>query len=80
MFEEYEKNKKKQVSLMRSLLDYGMGLIITIVGIFFLFRHKFNIPLNKTYPPDYYDIILGAIFILYGVWRTYRGYKKNYFK
>ena len=80
MFEEYEKKKKKQVSLMRSLLDYGMGIIITVVGIFFLFRHKFNIPLNKTYPADNIDKILGGIFIIYGVWRTYRGYKKNYFK
>jgi hypothetical protein len=80
MLEEYEKNKKKEVSLMRSLLDYGMGIIITIAGIFFLFREKFNLPLNKTYPPDYIDKILGGIFIIYGIWRTYRGYKKNYFK
>ena len=80
MFEEYEKNKKKQVSLMRSVLDYGMGVIIFFVGVFFLFRDKINLPLNKSYPPDNIDKILGGIFIVYGLWRTYRGYKKNYFK
>jgi hypothetical protein len=80
MFEEYEKEKKKQVSIMRALLDYGMGVIITIAGIFFFFRDKFDLPLNKAYPPDNKDKILGAMFVLYGIWRTYRGYKKNYFK
>jgi hypothetical protein len=80
MFEEYEKKKKQQVSLMRSLLDYGMGIIITLVGIFFFFRDQFDLPLNKSYPPDGKDKLLGVIFVIYGVWRTYRGYKKNYFK
>jgi hypothetical protein len=80
MFEEYENKKKKQVSLMRSLLDYGMGLVIFCLGIFFFCRSMFNLPINKSYPPDYVDKILGGIFIVYGAWRTYRGYKKNYFK
>lgn len=80
MFEEYEKKKRRDVSLMRSLLDYGMGIIITVVGIFFFFRGQFNLPLNKTYPPDWKDKLLGVMFVVYGIWRTYRGYKKNYFK
>lgn len=81
MFEEYEKKKRKQVSLMRSLMDYGMGILILAAGIFFFFRGKFgDIELNQRFPPDSLDYIFGAICLVYGTWRIYRGYKKNYFK
>ncbi len=80
MFEEYEKNKKKQVSLMRSLLDYGMGVLILLAGFFFLFRGRFDLPLNERFPPNETDKIFGFICLLYGGWRIYRGYKKNYFR
>ena len=80
MFEEYEKKKRKQVSMMKSLLDYGMGIIILFVGIFFFFRSRLSIPLNERFPPNDIDKIFGAICILYGGWRIYRGYKKNYFR
>ena len=80
MFEEYEKKKRKQISMMRSLLDYGMGLLIFVLGLFFLFRNKFHLSLNETFPPNDIDKIFGAVCILYGGWRIYRGYKKNYFR
>ena len=80
MFEEYEKRKRKQVSLMRSVMDFGMGILILVMGMFFFFRDKLNISFNKSFPPDDIDKILGAICMLYGVWRIYRGVKKNYFR
>lgn len=79
MFEDYEKRKKKQVSLMRSVLDYGMGLLILALGVFFFFRNTFDIPFNEKFPPNEIDKIFGAVCLLYGSWRIYRGYKKNYF-
>jgi hypothetical protein len=80
MFEEYEKKKRKQVSSMRSIMDYSMGLIILLIGIFFFFRARFDIGFNETFPPNDIDKIFGAICVVYGVWRIYRGYKKNYFR
>jgi len=80
MFEEYEKKKRRQVSLMRSLLDYGMGFIILLIGIFFVFRNRLDISFNEDFPPNDIDKIFGGICILYGCWRIYRGYKKNYFR
>ncbi len=80
MFEDYEKKKKKQVSLMRSILDYGMGVIILGLGVFFFFRDKFNIAFNEQFPPNNIDKIFGVVCMIYGVWRLYRGYKKNYFR
>lgn len=80
MFEDYEKKKRKQISLMKSLLDYGMGLLILLAGLFFFFRNKFHLSFNERFPPNDIDKIFGVIAILYGCWRIYRGYKKNYFK
>jgi hypothetical protein len=80
MLEEYEKKKRKQVSLMRSMMDYGIGILITGAGLFFFFRRFFKIPFNESFPPDDMDYIFGAICLLYGIWRIYRGYKKNYFR
>jgi hypothetical protein len=80
MFEDYEKKKRKQISFMKSLLDYGMGLLILLAGLFFFFRSKIKIPFNERFPPNDIDKIFGIICLLYGCWRIYRGYKKNYFR
>lgn len=80
MIEEYEKRKRKQFSFVRSLLDYGMGLLLFLAGIFFLFRDRFSPELNERFPPNELDIVFGVICIIYGAWRIYRGYKKNYFR
>ena len=81
MFEEYERKKRKQVSMMRSLLDYGMGLLIFLAGIAFFFRNKLgNVSFNQRFPPNDIDKMFGAICLVYGAWRIYRGYKKNYFR
>lgn len=79
MFEEYEKRKRSQISVMRSVMDYGMGLLILLVGIFFLFHEHFKFSFLK-FPPSAEDKIFGGIFLVYGIWRIYRGYKKNYFQ
>ena len=80
MIEEYEKQKRKQIGSMRALMDYAIGVLITAAGIFFLVRGKFKLQFNESFPPNYMDKIFGVICILYGSWRIYRGYKKNYFR
>ena len=80
MFEEYEKKKRRQVAGMKSMMDYGMGIIFIAAGLFFFFRDKFKLSFNERFPPDDIDKILGVIIVIYGAWRLYRGYKKNYFR
>ena len=80
MIEEYERRKRKQVSLMKAMLDFGMGILILTAGIFFFFRDWFDSRLNEKFPPDGLDKLFGAICIIYGAWRIYRGYKKKYFR
>ena len=79
MLEEYEKRKRRQVALMRSILDYGVGILILLAGTFLFFRDGFDISFNETFPPNKWDKIFGVICVAYGGWRIYRGYKKNYF-
>lgn len=80
MIEDYEKKRKKQVSFMRSVFDYGIGTLILAVGVFLVIRDRFDLAFNERFVPNYMDKVFGAICILYGGWRIYRGYKKNYFK
>jgi threonine/homoserine/homoserine lactone efflux protein len=77
--EEYEIKRRKQLSRARSVVDYTMGLLFFAVGIYLLFFDKrewdfFNLP------PRAGNYILGGMFLIYGGWRIYRGYRKNYFK
>jgi uncharacterized membrane protein len=80
MLQEYEKKKRKQVALMRSLLDYGIGTLIVAAGIFFLIRKNFKIRFNVSFPPNDIDIFFGVICLMYGGWRIWRGYQQKYFK
>jgi len=78
MRDEQESNRIKAHSNRRSIMDFGMGIIYTAVGVFFLFSDKFGIVLD--FPPKPFSYIFGSLCVLYGVFRIYRGYKKNYFK
>ncbi|MEO5562701.1 MAG: hypothetical protein ABIR18_04680 [Chitinophagaceae bacterium] len=80
MLEEYEKKKRKQMASMRALMDYGIGALIVGAGLFFFFRGMFKLQFNVNFPPNEMDKIFGSICLIYGGWRIYRGYKKNYFR
>jgi hypothetical protein len=68
--------KTKNYLLRRSLLDYGMGGMIVGFGLFFAFADRFNI--QFTIEPAFRYAFVGLC-LLYGGFRMYRGYKKNYF-
>ncbi len=81
MLEDYENKRKKQVSLMRSMMDYTMGTLFLVIGIFFFFLRTKDIAINEYFgKPDTLDKLLGGMCLFYGVWRIYRGYQKKYFK
>ncbi len=77
MDDNFEDRKAKNYSLMRSILDYGMGIIILCFGFFFAFSEKLGV--NFTLDPIFKYFFAGMC-ILYGGFRIYRGYKKNYFE
>ena len=71
-----EERRKKNYTMMRSIVDYGMGLVIFGFGIFFMVAPR----LGKQF--DIEPVLMyffAGLCIIYGGWRIYRGYKKNYY-
>ncbi len=64
---------------IRSIMDYGMGVLWTAMGVFLLFIEKFHTGLEAQYG-DTTMKIFGGICVVYGLFRIYRGYKKNYLR
>ena len=81
--EEFDKEqmseKDKGYIRMRSIMDYGMGALWTAMGVFLIFIKKFNTGLETRYDDSTLKVF-GSVCLLYGLFRVYRGYKKNYLK
>ncbi len=68
--------RTKGYILMRAIMDFGMGVLIFFLGLFFLFSKKLGFDFNVD---NFYRYFFAGLCIVYGGWRAYRGYKKNYF-
>ena len=64
---------------MRSIMDFGMGMLWACMGIFMIFIKWFHTGLEAQFN-DPAMKLFGIVCILYGSFRIYRGYKKNYLK
>lgn len=71
-----EDRRRKTYTLRRAILDYGMGVIITGIGIILLLAPVLKIALSVD---DLARYIFAGLFLLYGGFRIYRGSRKNYF-
>ena len=69
-------NRAKGYRLRRSIMDYGMGTIILCLGIFFLIAPRLGVQFGID---NTFRFLFGGLCIIYGLFRIYRGYKKNYF-
>ena len=58
-------------------MDYGMGLVIFSFGIFLLISERlgFNFEIEP-----FFRYFFEGMCLIYGAWRIYRGYKKNYIR
>ena len=63
---------------MKSIMDLGMGLIYIGVGFMILFAKK--IGLNNDFVESTPGKIFAGLIMFYGLWRIYRGIKKNYLR
>jgi uncharacterized membrane protein len=68
--------RTKRYRMRRSIMDYGMGVLIIGLGIFFLIASRLGVNFNID---DLFRYLFGGLCILYGIFRVYRGYQKNYF-
>jgi hypothetical protein len=73
MLEEFEEQQRKRTTRIRSFMDFIMGGLLLVAGTLLLIYRVGNLD-------DINRKGLGLLFALYGIWRIYRGFKKNYFK
>ncbi|HRB31449.1 MAG: hypothetical protein IPQ27_10450 [Chitinophagaceae bacterium] len=79
-FDNDELNKRDRgYARMRSIMDLGMGLLWTAMGVFLFFNKYFETRFDVNLD-DSTMKLLGGICIIYGVFRVYRGVKQNYFR
>lgn len=77
MAEDFEERKRRAYIGRRSIMDYGMGIIIGGFGLFFAFADRLGYDFDLDRGLRY---ALAGLFLVYGIFRIYRGYKKDYFK
>jgi hypothetical protein len=56
-----------------------MGIFMVVIGCFFMFPTRYTAVYIDRYDPVLIKIF-AAVWWLYGAFRIYRGYKKNYFR
>ncbi|MBS1512738.1 MAG: hypothetical protein JST86_17980 [Bacteroidetes bacterium] len=81
--EEFEKeqlnNREKNALLMRRITNYTMGVFFIAMGFFFMFPTRLTARFVNQYDPTIIKIF-AVICWLYGVFRLYRGYSKNFYR
>ncbi len=81
--EEFENEplseREKGIVRMRSITNYVMGTFLILAGAFFMFPTRATQPYINQYDPVIIKIF-AVVCMVYGSFRIYRGYKKNYFK
>lgn len=80
--EEFEREplneRQRGISQMRTITNYGMGTILIAAGFFFMFPTRFTENFLQLYDPVLIKVF-AVLCWLYGGFRIYRGYAKNYF-
>ncbi len=81
--EEFEKeqmsDREKNLVRMKSITNYTMGIFFIAVGCFFIFSNRYTAEFISKRDPMMMKIF-GIICWIYGIFRLYRGYAKNYFR
>ena len=79
MQEDFQEAERKRITKTKSILDWVRGIFFFIVGVFFIVYSLGDMKILNREPGEL-DVAIGSLFIIYGVWRMYKGYKKDYFK
>ena len=77
MIDNSEKRNRRYAN-MRAIKDFGMGVFYLAMAFFMFFPEKMGYELVDF--DKLFRYMLGGISLIYGAWRIYRGYKKDYFR
>jgi hypothetical protein len=79
MIEDYENKNANRCATCVQVMDYVMGFLFFCIGVYFLTYRQIGINIFRREPSSI-DYLIGGLFVVYGIWRMYRGYRKNYFR
>ncbi|MDP4148051.1 MAG: hypothetical protein Q8927_18715 [Bacteroidota bacterium] len=71
------RKRKGYMGLMAAIMNSGRGLLICLIGVFFLLAPKFGVDFKIA---DTNRYIFSGLCLLYGGWRIYRGYSNNSYR
>ena len=75
MQNEFRDRQRKNFANMRMMRDITMAILILGMAIVLFFARKLNLLTNIG---DTFRIALGVLFAIYGLFRLYRGFKRDY--
>ena len=75
---QWPSERQRGLTQMKTISNYGMGILLLAAGFFFMFPTKYSSDFLSRYD-DVLIKIFAVVCWLYGGFRIYRGYKKNYF-
>lgn len=73
----FDSKDRNTSSLLRTIYNYTMGVLWLGVGIFFLFHEKWGFEFFTNPKQKPLGVIFGVSAVLYGLFRVYRGIKKQ---
>ncbi|MBI2729447.1 MAG: hypothetical protein HYX40_01610 [Sphingobacteriales bacterium] len=73
--DESRERRVQQQGRMQAILDYTVGIIAILAGLFIFFYKKF--PVDFEFREPVIANVFAAISIVYGAWRIYRGVNKS---
>jgi hypothetical protein len=76
--DQYNERNRNRMDKMHAIRDYGMGIFIAIIGCAIMYLHKTGQADFSQFPGNDLVYPFGGLFVVYGLFRCYRGYKKNY--
>lgn len=77
MHNELREKRTKSIFRTRSLIDFTMGILYVGAAAFLFFAEKMGTTLDGF--DKKFRYIFGILCAVYGIWRIYRGYKKEYY-
>ncbi len=78
MITDNSEKRNARYANMRAIKDFGMGFLYIVVAVLMFFPNLVGFEVNSLDP--LFTYIFGGICILYGGFRIYRGFKKEYFR
>lgn len=77
MEQDFREKQRKSYTMMRTIYDLSMAVIILGMAVLLLLAERFGLVSFMGIDPMF-RYLMGSVFLLYGGFRLYRGIKRDY--